>query len=101
MNPKLQYYLRDIVVDLRRKGHKVDQVNVISGFRTVHTNVAVLKNPSGSRSQHCFGRALDINIKGVKPKDIRASAIKVGCDGIGLYSGFVHVDSRGYAARWG
>ena len=100
MAPKLQYYLRDIVTDLRRKGYKVDQVNVISGYRTVHTNVAVLKNPSGARSQHCFGRALDIQIQGVSPKAIRNSAENVKCDGVGLYSSFVHIDSRGSHARW-
>lgn len=100
MAPKLQYYLRDIVIDLRRKGYEVNQINVHSGYRTVHTNVKVLKNYTGSRSQHCFGRALDISIKKVSPKAIRLSAARVGCDGIGEYGTFTHIDCRGKVARW-
>lgn len=57
---------------------------------------------SKDTSQHVKGRALDVNIQGVSTQAIydyldQKYPSKYG---IGLYSTFVHFDSRSYRARW-
>jgi len=57
-------------------------------------------------SQHVFGRAADIVIKGMTPIEV-SKVIEELIDkgdilqgGIGIYSSFVHYDIRGNKARW-
>ncbi|RJX17182.1 MAG: DUF882 domain-containing protein [Ammonifex sp.] len=53
-------------------------------------------------SQHLYGKAADVSIKGVGVAQLAKFAESSGADGIGTYpkQGFVHVDVRGYPARW-
>ena len=54
-------------------------------------------------SQHVYGRAADVLCPdGMSVDELADIAEQCGGDGIGRYynSGFVHVDTRGYAARW-
>ena len=54
-------------------------------------------------SQHVRGTAADVLCPdGVSVEELANIAEECGADGIGRYynSGFVHVDTRGYAARW-
>lgn len=54
-------------------------------------------------SQHVLGTAADVLCPdGVSVEELAEIAEECGADGIGRYynSGFVHVDTRGYAARW-
>lgn len=102
MDPNLHYHLRDIVTNLRDRGHRVDEVHVISGYRTVHTNTKILHNPSGSASQHCEAKALDIAVPGVRATELHQASCEVirNSGGVGKYRSFVHIDTRGYGARW-
>lgn len=57
----------------------------------------------GSNSQHLYARAADFQISGVSPAEI-CSYIE-GHDwsdkcGLGKYSTFTHLDTRGSKARW-
>lgn len=75
---------------------------VNSGFRCAKHNQAVGGSP---RSQHLFGKAADIQSPGMLPLEIAeiAKYIDVFTEGgIGLYTkqGFIHLDVRGYPARW-
>jgi|TARA_R110000737_G_scaffold216832_2_gene233294 uncharacterized protein YcbK (DUF882 family) len=57
-------------------------------------------------SQHILGRAADLQVDGMEPKEVadnvealmKSELIKKG--GVGRYSTFTHVDGRGYDARW-
>lgn len=52
-------------------------------------------------SQHVFGTAADIICpEGMTPLELAMIAEDCGADGIGIYSDFVHIDMRGYPARW-
>ncbi|MCL6557771.1 MAG: DUF882 domain-containing protein [Firmicutes bacterium] len=53
-------------------------------------------------SQHLYGMAADISIAGVTVTQLAKYAEDCGADGIGTYpkQGFIHVDIRGYRARW-
>jgi uncharacterized protein YcbK (DUF882 family) len=52
-------------------------------------------------SPHVHGRAADIVIRGVKVRELRQAAIRLGAGGVGLYPHFVHVDARSDAPyRW-
>jgi uncharacterized protein YcbK (DUF882 family) len=46
--------------------------------------------------------AADIWVEGISPRQLAEVAVNIGFDGIGIYQeqGFVHVDVRGYRARW-
>lgn len=54
-------------------------------------------------SQHLYGRAADIRSLHLTPEQLATEAEKVpefAHGGIGIYKTFVHVDVRGYKARW-
>ena len=74
-------------------------VNINSGYRTETHNK---KNGGAAYSQHKYGLAADISIRGVTPKQIAAYAetLLPGTGGIGIYSSFTHIDVRKVKARW-
>ena len=56
-----------------------------------------------SNSQHLYGKAADIKVRGVAPAQVAACAKQVlgdGHGGVGTYPTFTHVDIRSTAARW-
>lgn len=54
-----------------------------------------------SNSQHVLGNAADVlRPDGVAQRDLFRAAVNAGADGIGWYDWGVHVDVRGYEARW-
>lgn len=69
-------------------------------YRCAEHNKAVggVKN-----SQHVLGKAADIRIKGMTPRDIKLYALRVPAfeqGGIGTYKTFIHLDVRKRRARW-
>lgn len=75
-------------------------IDINSGFRTDAYNKTV-KN-SAKYSQHLYGTAADIVVRGVAPKTVAAYVEKLlpGKGGIGIYGTFVHVDVRETKSRW-
>lgn len=69
-------------------------VTINSGYRTPTYN----KKVGGvTFSQHTYGMAADIVVKGEKPEDVAAVARKFlgnNKGGVGIYSTFTHVDVR-------
>ena len=69
-------------------------------YRCPSHNVEVGGVPN---SQHVLGTAADVLVPdGMTVEELAQIAENCGADGVGRYynSGFVHVDTRGYAARW-
>jgi uncharacterized protein YcbK (DUF882 family) len=131
ISPRLLDKLELTIQELERMGHPVENVGIISGFRTPHYNLhGGDASGRGSLSRHMYGDAMDFYIDNVGDgrmddlngdgridvEDLRviaraAEAVErrhprlVG--GIGIYpprrgshSGFVHLDTRGFRARW-
>lgn len=119
------------IQELKREGHPVKNIFVVSGFRTPNYNESG-GDPSGraALSRHMYGDAMDIAVDNDgdgRMDDLNgdgrvtvADAHVIGeaadrveqahpelVGGIGIYaptgahSGFVHIDTRGYRARWG
>jgi uncharacterized protein YcbK (DUF882 family) len=69
---------------------------VISGYRSPHTNAMLHERSSGvaEHSQHMLGKAIDVRVEGVELNRVHAAALDVGAGGVGYYpvSNFVHVD---------
>ena len=78
-------------------------ININSGYRSPSYNKKV---GGASKSQHLTGKAGDLRVSGMTPKNLHKvilDLIKQGkiCEGgVGLYSTFVHYDIRGIKARW-
>lgn len=89
--------LLEILEDVRF--HFNSPVTVTSGNRCVAKN----REAGGANdSQHLRSRAADIKVKDVHPEDVyNYLDLKHTHIGLGLYSSWVHVDSRGSKARWG
>lgn len=81
------------------RAHFGKAVTVNSGYRTPAYNKKV---GGETYSQHLYGIAADIAVKGVSPKDVAAYAetLLTNTGGIGLYDTFVHVDVRATKSRW-
>lgn len=81
------------------RNHFKKPVNINSGYRTVTKNKAC---GGATYSQHLYGTAADISIKGVSPKEVAAYAetLLPKKGGIGIYSTFTHVDVREVRSRW-
>lgn len=78
-------------------------ITINSGYRSPKYNAKIggVKN-----SQHLKGKASDITVKGMSPKEVALvieGLIEKGKmlqGGIGIYPTFVHYDIRGTKARW-
>ena len=131
LSPKLLDKLELTFQELEREGHPVRHVFVISGFRTPYYNAnGGDVSGRGELSRHMYGDAMDVTIDndrnglmddlngdgkvGVQDARILARAAQkveqrypelVGGIGVyrptGAHHGFVHIDTRGYRARWG
>ena len=130
LEPKLVDKLELTIEELRKEGHRVDHVFVMSGFRTPRYNKSG-GNTGGraSLSRHMYGDASDVyvdNDRDGQPDDLNGDGkvdlqdSKVFADaaekveqrypalvgGIGIYKAccghgpFTHIDTRGYRARW-
>lgn len=78
-------------------------IYINSGYRSPKHNKKVGGSPN---SQHLLGKAADIVVKGMEPKEvadtieklIKEGKMKQG--GLGRYETFTHYDIRGTKARW-
>jgi uncharacterized protein YcbK (DUF882 family) len=120
-----------VITDLKGRGHVVNNVTVMSGFRTPQYNVkGVGRGGRAMNSRHQYGDAADIfvdsdrngqmdDLNGDGRVDVRDTRIVLQSverieqqypdliGGAGLYAAtrahgpFIHVDVRGHKARWG
>ena len=77
-----------------RLGGKAVVIN--SGYRTPAHNRRV---GGASNSQHLYGKAADIVVRGVSPSRVYREADKL-FNGVGKYNTFTHVDTRNGKARF-
>lgn len=73
-------------------------VYINSGIRCKAHNAAV---GGANDSRHLYGDAADIRCPGKMPSELYNIAVRLLPDGgVGIYDWGVHVDTRGYRARW-
>ncbi len=93
--PRLVMVLQSI------RSHFGAPVTIASAYRTPQYNAKV---GGVAHSQHCYGTAADIIVKGQTPEAVGAFARELMPDwgGVGIYSqqGFTHVDVREVRADW-
>lgn len=90
----------NLVKSLEKIRAKVGKaVRITSGYRPPDYNRAI---GGASMSQHLDGLAADIYVDGVSSDRLYeiAEAVIGSGGGVGYYATFVHVDVRGYYARW-
>jgi zinc D-Ala-D-Ala carboxypeptidase len=90
-----------LLLGLEQLRGRAGALSVDSGFRCEAHN----KEVGGvADSYHCRGLAADIRAGKLLPFSIASVAESILCfekGGIGIYRAFVHLDVRGYKARWG
>lgn len=90
----------DLVKILQKiRNHFGKSVTITSAYRTPGKNKAV---GGTAYSQHLYGKAADIKVKGVAPKTVATYANKLlpKSGGIGTYKTFTHIDVRSTKSRW-
>jgi uncharacterized protein YcbK (DUF882 family) len=77
------------------------EVDVTSGYRTKKTNEKLRQNSSkvAKNSMHLVGRAIDFRVKNRSIGNLENVAKKLTPGGLGVYPGFVHIDT-GPHRRW-
>ena len=92
---KIDSELVDILQKIR--DHFKSPVDITSGYRCSEHN----KKVGGSKnSRHKTGEAADIVVRNVEPIQVAKYAESIGVRGIGLYDGFVHIDTRKKQSFW-
>lgn len=81
------------------RDHFGTAVTINSGYRTPQYNTKV---GGVTDSQHCYGTAADIVVKGQTPAAVAAYVRKIMPDwgGVGVYDSFCHIDMREQKADW-
>lgn len=83
------------------RAHFGTAVTINSGYRTPQYNAKV---GGVAHSQHCYGMAADITVRGQAPATVAAYARQLMPDwgGVGVYAkkGFAHIDVRETKADW-
>lgn len=81
------------------RSHFGKSVTITSAYRTPTKNKAV---GGTTYSQHLYGKAADIKVKGVAPKKVASyvETLLKNKGGIGIYNSFTHIDVRSTKARW-
>ena len=72
-------------------------IYINSGFRCTYHNQKIRGKPG---SQHLQGKAVDITTRGKHTPKQLVKVVGQLFDGVGVYPTWVHVDTRGYPARW-
>lgn len=91
INETLVEYLQKI------REHFGKPITITSGYRCATHN----RNVGGATgSRHSKGDAADIVVSGVTPAEVAKYAESIGIKGIGLYSDFVHIDTRTTKSFW-
>lgn len=101
----ITYLDDDLIEYLEKKRQLLEKpIHINSGFRCTRHNRdvgGVVPNEQGKKgSIHLTGKAADISLNG---EDItKHSDLFQDADGLGIYrqKNFLHVDVRGYKARW-
>lgn len=131
VNPATLIKLETLLEAANRRGWKADTLHVMSGFRTPHYNRSIGNKTTSSRHLYGGaadvwldgdgdGQMDDLNKDGTVDKNdarelaklaetlaIRGGRNWPAAGGIGVYGAnaahgpFIHIDSRGYRARWG
>ncbi len=87
-----------LIVYLQRiRNHFNKPVIINSGYRCGKHNKAV---GGATLSKHKFGMAADIVVRDVRPQEVAKYCESIGIKGIGLYSTFVHIDTRRKKSFW-
>ena len=93
--PRLVMVLQSI------RSHFAAPVVIHSAYRTPQYNAKV---GGAAHSQHCYGTAADISVRGQTPAAVAAYARELMPDwgGVGVYAGqgFTHIDVRETRADW-
>ena len=81
------------------RDHFGTAVTINSGYRTPQYNTKV---GGVAHSQHCYGTAADIVVRGKTPAQVAAYARQLMPDwgGVGKYASFTHIDVREIKADW-
>lgn len=101
MDPELYNLLHRV----RRELESTQAFEVISGYRSPHTNEMLRTTRGGGvakRSLHMEGQAIDVRLPGVSLADLRDAARSLKAGGVGFYprQNFVHIDT-GRVRHWG
>ena len=87
----------NLVRYLQRERELYGATSITSGYRTPSYNAKIGGVPN---SQHVYGKASDTVCKNGSPLEVAMTAEAMGMGGIGLYSGFTHIDTRAGKSRW-
>ena len=81
------------------RAHFDAPVVIHSAYRTPQYNA---KEGGAAHSQHCYGTAADIVVRGKTPAQVAAYARQLMPDwgGVGKYASFTHIDVRETKADW-
>lgn len=95
--------LLELICDVRESLGSTGTYEVVSAYRSPRTNemLRIRSNGVAKNSQHMFGKAIDLRLRGVDSRKLRDAAVALQRGGVGYYrdSDFVHMDT-GRVRQW-
>ena len=99
----IDHRLFDMLHDAAALADREPRFEVISGYRSPHTNAMLNSRSAGvaRRSLHMDGRAIDVRMVGYRTDRLRDIALSMQSGGVGYYSrsDFLHLDT-GRVRAW-
>ncbi len=94
IDPDIASGLATLVAEAARQGWR-GEVQIASGYRTRKTNDLLRREGAGAanNSFHIKAMAIDFALPGIAPADLGQMARAALPGGVGVYPGFVHIDS--------
>ena len=87
----------DIIYMIRKKAESNTPLEILSGYRSPHTNAMLARASNGvaKNSLHLTGQAIDFRLPGYSTRALRRLAVNLRAGGVGYYkrSNFLHVDT--------
>lgn len=95
-----------VTANIIKLAKRLDEIRIILGNRPIII-ISWYRDPRSNRivggvpdSRHLIGDAADIQVRGLKPRQVQSQLEKIWTGGMGYGETYTHLDNRSTRTRW-